>query len=117
MTSQGPHTLPEDSQEEDGKGPLSRASGKKKLLVAVPSALICGSLAATGTGGSVVKILAVIFSAYAIAGAIQIVGGELVLTMARNWDAQPAWKKFLISVLVIGAALVVFFTIAILIAE
>jgi hypothetical protein len=87
------------------KVPLSQAPGSKKLLTGVPGIAVCSVLAAMGIAQGITTFLAVALGAYALVGLIEVLGGETIASAARNWDCQPGWKKFLISLVVIVLAL------------
>jgi hypothetical protein len=92
----------------DRKIPLSQAPAKKKLLVAVPSAAASGVLWYVGVADNLTGMLAVLLTAYAIVGFIEILGGQSLVAAAKNWDRLAGWKQFLISVAVVVVAFVVF---------
>ena len=86
------------------KNPLSRAPGKKKLLVAVPMALVSGL--ATVIGLPLAEMFFIGFLAYAIVGLIEVLLGSTLQNAGKAWDQLSWWKQSLISVLVIVSGLV-----------
>lgn len=90
---------------QDAKVPLSQAPGKKKILIGLPTAAACSVLAAMGIAQGITMLLAVALGAYSLVGLIEVLGGESIASAARNWDRQPGWKKFQISLVVIVLAL------------
>lgn len=90
------------------KVPLSQAPGKKKLLVALPGAAAAVVLWQIGIAENVTRFLALALCAYAAVGLLEIVFGESLANAARSWDQLAGWKRFLISVVVIIGALVLF---------
>lgn len=85
------------------KPPLSQAPGIDKLMIGVPAAILCGALAHLGYFVGFTRMFAVIAGAYALVGAIEVLGGESLAASAKKWDRLPGWKKFLISIVVILA--------------
>ena len=116
-----PYKAPEskltDASEPSAKPSLSRATGKKKLLVGVPATLICGVLAYYGILPGITRMLAVILGAYAIVGLVEIIGGDSLASLAKSWDSLPAWKKFIFSIVIIIVAFAIFIAIAMNIAK
>ena len=94
------------------KTPLSQATGKKKILVGIPSAIVAGVFYVAGIAPSLMKMLAVVFTAYAIVGFVEVLFGESLTSTAKNWDSLPSWKKFVISLLVITVVMAIFLFIA-----
>jgi hypothetical protein len=86
--------------------PLSQAPGRKKILIGVPAALLLAGLTYMGWGFRISGMLAVILGAYAIVGVVEIIGGESLVNLGKQWDALAGWKKFFISI----AVIVIFFT-------
>lgn len=88
--------------------PLSQAPGRKKIVVAIPGALIFAILCMNGIFEPITKFLALALCAYAFVGGLEILFGESLASSAKKWDSLAGWKKFLISLLVILIALVGF---------
>lgn len=99
------------------KTPLSRASGKNKLLVGITTSVICGVLAYFEILPGITRMLSIIMGAYALVGLIEVVGGESLVSLAKRWDSLPGWKKFILSVIVIIIAFTIFMVLAINIAK
>ncbi|WLQ11909.1 hypothetical protein O5O45_19460 [Hahella aquimaris] len=92
----------------EGCTPLSQAPGRKKLVVAFPSAVVVSFLYVIGVADSLAKMLAIILWAYALIGLIEtLIGGRLV-SLSAKWDIMAGWKKFIISVFTIVFALFCF---------
>lgn len=87
------------------KPTLSQASAKRKLLIALPLTLIGAVMWSADVAGGMT--LCILFGAYALVGAIKLVGGNSLGDAAKNWDALPGWKKGLISAIVIAAAIAI----------
>ena len=87
------------------KTPLSQASGKKKLLVAGPLAILFAFLSGTPKFGSVAKMLSVALAAYAIVGLIEVLLGSRLQRASESWSRLPSWKKAIASIVVIVAFL------------
>ncbi|WP_196159655.1 hypothetical protein [Reinekea sp. G2M2-21] len=105
------------SEKESQNTPLSQASGRKKFLVAVPSAAVITFLAATGVAVSFTKMLAVILWAYAVVGLIELLTGGKLATLSASWETMASWKKFIISTLVIGFSIVLFLSLMPIVAQ
>jgi len=88
------------------KNPLSRAPGRAKLLVAAPLCLLFGVLSAIGVATDICTMVAISFGAFALVGLIEVLLGSSLLRASNRWDDLAAWKKFAISLIVIGGALV-----------
>jgi hypothetical protein len=86
------------------KKPLSQASAKKKILVALPLALLFGGLFAAGIAPQISMMLCALLSAYAIVGILELILGGSLRTAASRWDRLPGWQQGFISVFVICAA-------------
>ena len=96
----------------NNKKTLSQASAEKKLLICVPVCVVSGVLAYLEVFTGITRMLAIIMAAYAIVGVIELFGGNNIMAMGKDWDALPAWKKFIYSLLVIIAAMLFFAAIA-----
>ncbi len=90
--------------EELQKTTLSQAPGKKKLLVGAPLAIVGGLLWALNIPGGMG--LCVLLGGYALVGLVEVLGGSSLVAAAKNWDALPGWKKFLIAASTIGVAII-----------
>jgi hypothetical protein len=90
------------------KVPLSRAPGKKKLLVAVPMALVCGGAYVLGQW-PLAQMFFIAFLAYALVGLVEVMLGGSLLRASEAWAQLRWWQRGLASiVIVIGSiALVV----------
>lgn len=94
-----------DDSVEIKERPLSQQSGKKKLFVGMPGAVLCYLLSSVGLLSGLTKGLAILLSAYAIIGFIEILSSDKITVLSSKWDALPGWKKFIFSVLIIVFAL------------
>jgi hypothetical protein len=108
---------PSNSRNASREVPLSQAGGRKKLLVAAPSAAIATGLCILGIAPAFTKMLAVILAAYAAVGVAELALGESLLGASKRWDAMPGWKKFVISLVVIIGSMAIAFSVMPLIAE
>jgi hypothetical protein len=86
------------------KKPLSQASARKKLLVALPLMLLCGGLYVAGIAPDVSRMLCVFLGAYAIVGVLELLLGSSLRKAGSQWDQLPGWRQAIISVLVICTA-------------
>ena len=87
------------------KPPLSQASGKKKLLVAGPSAVLCALLLGTPQFDAGARMLAAGLAAYAIVGLLEVLLGQRLVRAGERWANLPGWQKFVASTVVIIVAL------------
>lgn len=87
---------------------LSQATGKKKLLVALPGAFVAFGFGAAGVFANLTRFVAIALCAYAIVGLIEVALGDSLVGACRRWDVLAGWKKFLISSAVIVGALAFF---------
>jgi len=90
------------------KVPLSQAPGKTKVLVAIPGAACFWVLSKMGFFVDTTRFLAFALCAYAAIGVIEILCGQSLANAAQRWEQLPGWKKFLVSLPVIVAAIVGF---------
>lgn len=86
------------------KVPLSRAPGKKKLLVGVPLALVSGAAYSAGLG-SLAQMLFVAFSAYVVVGLLEVVLGSSLVRAGEAWAGLARWQRGLASVIVVVGVL------------
>jgi hypothetical protein len=87
-----------------GKVPLSRAPGKKKLIVGVPLALVSGAAYFAGLG-SLAQMFFVAFSAYAVVGMLEVVLGSSLVRASESWTGLAWWQRGLASAIVVLVAL------------
>lgn len=88
--------------------PLSQSSPKKKLYIGIPTIAISLVIYNLGIVPNIAKFIAIAMCAYVIVGLIELALGDSLVSAAKSWDNLAGWKKFLISLLVIIVALVVF---------
>jgi hypothetical protein len=86
------------------KVPLSRAPGKKKLLVGVPMALLCGGAYAVGQW-PLVPMFFVAFLAYALVGLVEVLLGGSLVRAGEAWAQLRWWQRGVASIVVIVGAL------------
>ncbi|WGG48712.1 hypothetical protein [Rugamonas sp. DEMB1] len=89
---------------DSSKPPLSQGPAKKKLLIALPLSSIGAVMWWVNVPGGMT--LCILLGAYALTGAVEIFGGVPLIEAAKNWEALPGWKKGLVSILVISAAII-----------
>ena len=85
------------------KTPLSRAPGRKKLLVAVPMAAVAGVAWIIGLG-PIAQMFFIGFLAYAIVGLVEVLLGSSLQNASAAWDNLRWWSRGAISLVVILAA-------------
>src|SRR4051812_16031130 len=83
-----------------GKVPLSRAPGRKKLVVGVPMALICGAAYAIGQW-PLAQMFFVAFLAYAVVGHVEVLLGGSLARASEAWTRLRWWERGLASVVVV----------------
>ncbi|WP_308365104.1 MULTISPECIES: hypothetical protein [unclassified Microbulbifer] len=101
---EAPTVQPDESVEVERK-PLSQSSGKKKLFVGIPGAVICYILSSIGLFSGLTRGLALLLSAYVIVGFIEILVSDKITLLSTKWEGLPGWKKFTFSMLIIVFAL------------
>jgi hypothetical protein len=87
------------------KVPLSRAPGKKKLLVGVPLSVVSGLAYFAGLG-SLAQMLFVAFTAYAVVGLLEVLLGASLSRAGEAFARLAWWKRGLVSLVVIVGAIV-----------
>ena len=90
------------------KVPLSRAPGKKKLLVGIPMTIISGAAYMIGLG-PLAQMFFIGFLAYVLVGLVEVILGSSLVRAGEAWTRLAWWQRGLASfVVVVGAmALVV----------
>lgn len=91
-----------------GNTPLAQASGKRKLLVAIPACALATVLLFMDIAPGITRFFAVVMGGYAIVGLVEILMGESLVSAGRKWDRLAGWKKFLISLAAVIAAFALF---------
>jgi hypothetical protein len=104
LAAEAPRTSPAA-----GKVPLSRAPGKKKLMVGVPMALICGAAYAIGQW-PLAQMFFVAFLAYAVVGLVEVFLGGSLVRASEAWARLRAWQRGLASIVVVVGALALVLT-------
>lgn len=92
---------------------LAGASPQRKLLIALPAALLCGVLLYLDLLAPMVRWGVVVFAAYAMVAVVEMIAGETLVSLARSWDTLAGWKKLLISIAVVVGVFAVFMGIAV----
>lgn len=75
--------------------PLSRATGKRKIFIALPVSIVFAFILGP------TSLFTIVFGAYALVGFVEVLGGESLVSMTKRWDSLPRWKQNLLSLLVI----------------
>jgi hypothetical protein len=99
------------------KTPLAQASGKRKLLIAIPGCALATVLLFLNVAPGITRFFAVVMGAYALVGLVEVLMGESLLSAGKRWDQLAGWKKFAISLVVIIAAIVIFIGVMPLVAK
>jgi hypothetical protein len=99
------------------KTPLSQASGKKKLLIAVPSAVLCAALSGMPKFGAIAKMLSIGFAAYAMVGLVEVLLGDRLQRANESWANLAGWKKATIGAGVVLGSLALAFSLIPLLAS
>ena len=92
------------------KVPLSRAPGKKKLVVGVPMAIISGLAYMLGVG-PLAQMFFVAFLAYALVGLVEVLLGASLVRAGEAWAGLAWWQRGLASVVVVAGVLALVITI------
>jgi hypothetical protein len=87
-----------------GKVPLSRAPGRKKLVVGVPMAVICGAAYAVWQW-PLAQMFFVAFLAYALVGLVEVLLGSSLVRASEAWAQLRWWQRGLASIVVVLGAL------------
>jgi hypothetical protein len=87
-----------------GKVPLSRALGRKKLVVGVPMAVVCGAVYAVGQW-PLAQMFLIAFLAYALVGLVEVLLGGSLVRASKAWAQLRWWQRGLASIVVVVGAL------------
>jgi hypothetical protein len=79
------------------KVPLSRAPGRKKLMVGVPMGIVCGVAYLIGNW-PLAQMFFVAFLAYALVGLVEVILGASLVRAGEAWAALRWWQRGLASV-------------------
>ena len=91
------------------KVPLSRAPGKKKLLVAVPLAVVSGAAYVVGQW-PLAQMFFIAFLAYALVGLIEVLLGGSIVRASEAWAQLRWWQRGLASIVVVLGAIALVIT-------
>jgi len=93
---------------ESEEQPLSRTPAKHKISAGLFFGLLNLYLAHLDEDDKLLFMAGVFLLGYAFIGLIELLLGVRLISAAKNWDKLPSWQRFIISVVVICSALVMF---------
>lgn len=102
---------------ESNQSPLSRAPAKRKILIGFIAGLVNLYFASGNEEAKFMFMAGAFLIGYGIVGCLELLLGESLVNASKKWDELKPWKKFIISLVVIILALIVFISLIPIVAK